>query len=192
MGLEKRSQERSGNLSGGLQRRVELAKALIHGPELLILDEPSSGLDPGARKDFWNTLKELRSSHGTTVVLTTHLMEEAERCDRLAILHQGQVVALGDPESLKSELGGDVLSIVAREPQVLKEQIRSKFACSPSLVDGTIRIEGVESHRMLSELVQEFGEWIQSTTLNKPTLEDVFIHRTGHKFFWSSRGESDS
>ena len=98
-------------LSGGLRRRVELAKALLHEPELLLLDEPSTGLDPAARREFFNLLARLRESDGVTIVLTTHYMEEAERCDRIGILHQGRLVAIAPPGELKQRVGGDVVVI---------------------------------------------------------------------------------
>src|SRR6185295_4972433 len=101
-GLADRAGDRVEKLSGGLQRRVELAKSLLHKPEVLLLDEPSTGLDPGARKDLWDALRSLK---GVTVLLTTHLLEEAERCDRLAILHKGKLAAIGEPLALRAEIG---------------------------------------------------------------------------------------
>ena len=94
-----------------MQRRVELAKGLIHSPEVLLLDEPSTGLDPGARRDLWLYLRTLRDQEGVTILVTTHLMEEAEHCDRLAILNEGKLVALGSPAELKSPIGGDVVAL---------------------------------------------------------------------------------
>jgi len=101
-------------LSGGLRRRVELAKGLLHQPGLLLLDEPSTGLDPGARRDFWDYLNLLRGNDGVTVLLTTHLLEEADRCDRLAILHRGELVASGSPDSLKKDVGAEVILMEVR------------------------------------------------------------------------------
>src|ERR1035437_3718420 len=105
--LSDRATDRVETLSGGLQRRTELAKALLHQPRLLLLDEPSTGLDPGARRDFMQYLRQLREQDGVTIVLTTHYMEEAERCDRVAILHQGTLVSVGTPAELKQRVGGD-------------------------------------------------------------------------------------
>jgi len=110
-GLKDRMGDRVEKLSGGLQRRVELAKSLLHRPEVLLLDEPSTGLDPGARRDLWDALRGLK---GVTVLLTTHLLEEAERCDRMAILHKGKIVALGEPLTLRGEIGGDVVTVRSR------------------------------------------------------------------------------
>src|ERR1700721_2512005 len=109
--------------SGGLQRRVELAKALLHEPAVLLLDEPSTGLDPAARREFWNYLQHLREHEGVTIVLTTHYMEEAERCDRIGILHQGKLVAIAPPGELKSEVGGDGMVIRTESPKIWRGKI---------------------------------------------------------------------
>ena len=109
VGLSDRANERAEAFSGGMQRRLELAKGLLHHPSVLLLDEPTTGLDPGARRDLWQYLRNLRDEEQVTVIVTTHLMEEAERCDRLAILNEGKLVALGTPAELKHEIGGDVI-----------------------------------------------------------------------------------
>src|SRR5208337_3469627 len=170
-------------LSGGLQRRVELAKSLLHEPELLILDEPSTGLDPSARREFWNYLQHLREHEGVTVVLTTHYMEEAERCDRIGMLHQGKLVAIAPPRELKSEVGGDVIVIRAQAPELLQRKILQRFKLRSQLVDGAIRMERIRGHELVRDLIDAFGEEIESVSFGKPTLEDVFVHLTGHQFF---------
>src|SRR5262249_15844199 len=119
VGLADRAHEKAETYSGGMQRRLELAKGLLHGPRVLLLDEPTNGLDPGARRDVWQYLSVLRDQERVTVLVTTHLMEEAERCDRLAILSEGKLVALGTPAELKREIGGDVIVLDTREPQSL-------------------------------------------------------------------------
>jgi ABC-2 type transport system ATP-binding protein len=171
------------HLSGGMQRRVELAKALLHKPELLILDEPSTGLDPGARKDFGAYLKELQTNDGVTILLTTHILDEAERSDRIAILDEGTVVALGSPRELKEEIGGDVITVTSDEPEALSESIKKKFSITPQVIEQTIHIERAQGHEFIPQLVQAFPGLIQSVTLSKPSLEDVFIHKTGHTFW---------
>ncbi|MBI4057269.1 MAG: ABC transporter ATP-binding protein [Elusimicrobia bacterium] len=183
VGLADRARELASELSGGLQRRAELAKGLLHHPQLLLLDEPSTGLDPGARKDVWNYLKELKKEKGTTILLTTHWMEEAERCDHLAIMNEGTLVAEGTPKTLKNDIGGDVISIETDDPELLAQKIREKFGGDPRVVDGTLRIERPQGHQFIPQLVEAFPGLICSTTLGKPTLEDVFIHQTGHKFW---------
>jgi ABC-2 type transport system ATP-binding protein len=181
--LSARQRDRVETLSGGLQRRVELAKALLHQPDLLILDEPSTGLDPSARREFSNYLEHLRDHAGVTVVLTTHYMEEAERCDRVGILHQGRLVAIAPPGELKSAVGGDVVVIRAPEPELLQRKILQRFKLSGQLVDGAIRIERTRGHELVRDLIDAFGPEIESVSFGKPTLEDVFVHLTGHRFF---------
>ena len=117
VGLADRANEKAETFSGGMQRRLELAKGLLHRPAVLLLDEPTTGLDPGARRDLWQYLQILRDEEKVTVIVTTHLMEEAERCDRLAILNEGKLVALGTPAELKSEIGGDVILLDAKDPE---------------------------------------------------------------------------
>lgn len=179
--------DRSGSivetLSGGLQRRVELAKGLLHRPELLILDEPSAGLDPGARIDLWRYLQRLREKDGVTILVTTHLIDEADRCDRVLILNQGLVVAIGTPDSLKEQIGGDVVVITAQEPEKLRGMIAAKFGVQPAVMNGKLRVEKENGHAFVSQVVEAFSGMIDSVTLSKPTLEDVFIARTGHRFW---------
>jgi len=184
LGLGDRAGDLVETLSGGLARRVELAKGLLHAPDLLLLDEPSTGLDPGARRDFIAHLIHLRDTEGVTVVLTTHAMEEAERCDRVGVVHQGSLVALGTPDALKGEIGGDVVVIEALEPEHLLMRIRERFGCEPRLVDGALRIELPRGHEFVHQVVDAFPGDIRAVTFGKPTLEDVFVHLTGQRF-WS-------
>jgi ABC-2 type transport system ATP-binding protein len=180
--------DRAGDLvetfSGGMQRRIELAKGLLHHPEVLLLDEPTTGLDPGARHDLWQYLQILRDQEGVSIIVTTHLMEEAERCDRLAILNEGNLVALGTPESLTREIGGDVILFEARDAENLAARIRTKFQVEATVMNKQVRLEIENGHRFVPDVVEAFPGEIQSLSVSKPTLEDVFIHRTGHRF-WS-------
>lgn len=183
LGLTDRSRDRAESLSGGLARRVEIAKGLLHDPRVLLLDEPSTGLDPGARLDLWRYLRQLRDESGTTVLVTTHLMEEAERCDRLAILDQGRIVALGTPDELRQSIGGDCVSIQAPDPQRLATEIATRFGVQPQLVSGQLRIEAERGHELVGRLMEAFSPQISAIALGKPTLEDVFVQRTGHRFW---------
>lgn len=178
-----RKRDRAATLSGGLRRRVEVAKGMLHRPAVLLLDEPSTGLDPGARRDLWFLLEALRREDNMTVLLTTHFMDEADRCDRVAILHQGNVVALGRPDALKAEIGGDVLSVATRDPQRLSALIDDRFSCASTVVNGSVRIERPDAHAFLPQLVEAFPGEIDALTVGKPTLEDVFFLRTGHRFW---------
>ncbi len=183
VGLADRAHENAETFSGGMQRRLELAKGLLHHPSVLLLDEPTTGLDPGARRDLWQYLQTLRDEEKVTVIVTTHLMEEAEHCDRLAILNEGKLVALGTPAELKHEIGGDVILLDTRNPEALAEKIRSRFDVNAQVLDGQIRLERENGHRFITDVVEAFPGEIEAISVSKPTLEDVFIHRTGHKFW---------
>ncbi|MCG3148721.1 MAG: Daunorubicin/doxorubicin resistance ATP-binding protein DrrA [Verrucomicrobiae bacterium] len=180
-GIADRADERTEKLSGGLRRRVEIARGLLHKPELLLLDEPSTGLDPRVRREVGDYLEELRSKDGVTILVTTHIMEEAERCDRLALLDQGKLIALDKPATLKDRVGGDVITVSAKAPESLSAQVREKFGIEAQLVDGAVRIERPRGHEFIPQLVEAFPGAIESVTVGKPTLEDVFIHLTGHR-----------
>jgi ABC-2 type transport system ATP-binding protein len=186
--LEEHRRDRVEVLSGGMRRRVELAGALLHAPELLLLDEPSTGLDPGARRDLWHYLELMRREDATTVLLTTHLMEEAARCDRLALLDRGRIVALGSPAELTGEIGGDVITVQCDGAEALAGDIRSTLGAPAVLVDGHIRIESAKGHQFIPRLVEAFPGRIHAVTLAKPSLEDVFIRRTGHSL-WTRAAE---
>lgn len=189
LGLADRLRQTVGSLSGGLKRRVEIAKSLLHRPGLLLLDEPSTGLDPGARHDLWAYLTRLREERGVTVLVTTHLMDEAERCDRLGILDRGRLVVLGTPDELRLSVGGDCLTIQSGDPSGLAERIASRFGVTPLRIGDTLRIERESGHELLRDLVAAFPAEITAVSLAKPTLEDVFIARTGHRF-WEEKEES--
>ena len=193
VGLADRAKERVETFSGGMQRRIELAKGLLHHPGVLLLDEPTTGLDPGARRDLWQYLQILRDEEQVSVLVTTHLMEEAERCDRLAIMNEGNLVALGTPAELKNEIGGDVILLdAARDAGFLAGEIRSRFQVDATVLGSQVRIERESGHRFVPDVVEAFPGEIQAISVSKPALEDVFIHRTGHKFWSENGGEPDS
>ncbi len=171
-------------LSGGMKRRVDLAKGLLHRPALVLLDEPTTGLDPGARIDLWEHLAATRARQGLSVLVTTHLMEDADRCDRLLIVDRGRIVALDTPEALREGVGGDVVVARARDPRGLAEEVRRRFSEEVEVVDDTIRIRRARGHEFVPALVDAFPGRIEAISVGKPTLEDVFIQRTGHRL-WS-------
>lgn len=186
VGLADRAKEKAETFSGGMQRRLELAKGLLHHPSVLLLDEPTTGLDPGARLDLWQYLSILRDEEHVTVIVTTHLMEEAERCDRLAILNEGKLVALGTPTELKREIGGDVVSLDAHDPEALAEKIRLRFHLDVQVLGGKVRLERENGHRFIPDVMEAFPGEIEAISVSKPSLEDVFIRRTGHRFWTES------
>lgn len=153
--LLSRSDDFVETLSGGLARRLEIAKGLLHAPEVLLMDEPTTGLDPGARMDFWKHVSEIRNS-GVTILVTTHIMEEAEKCGRLAILNEGRVVAVGSPASLKGEIEGEVVTVEAKNAASFADELRGR-------------------------------KDILSVSVSGRTLEDVFVKKTGHKFWGNGK-----
>ena len=181
-GLSERRQELAGKLSGGLRRRVELAKSFLHAPRVLLLDEPSSGLDPAARKELWRYLVELRAQDEVTIVLTTHILDEAEYCDRLALLDEGCLVAVETPQAFRSSIGGDIITVRSHDPETLCEAVKELFGGEPCVIEATVRLEREEGHEFIPTLVKAFPDLIESVSLGRPTLEDVFIARTGHRF----------
>lgn len=185
-GLQDRAGELTERLSGGLRRRVELAKGLIHQPLVLLLDEPSTGLDPAARHDLWRYLQSLQKERDTTIVLTTHYLDEADGADRIAILHEGKLVALGPPDELKSTVGGDSITIETADPATLAVAIQQKFGLPARTIDQAVRLEVAEGHQWVPRIMVAFPGQITAIRLGKPTLEDVFIARTGHRFWQSS------
>ena len=182
LGLADRARERVERLSGGLARRIELAKGMLHRPRLLLLDEPTTGLDPSARRDFWSYFDAVRRETRATAILTTHLLDEAERADRIALLDEGRLVALGAPAALKAEIGGDVVTVQTPEPERLAAAVAERFGCRPAVVEGAVRIELVRGHELVPRLVEAFPDAIRGLTLGKPTLDDVFVRRTGRHF----------
>ncbi len=182
LGVGERADEPVGDLSGGLRRRVEVAKGLLHGPDVVLLDEPTSGFDPGGRRDLWVYLRSL-ADEGAAVIVATHLMEEAERCDRIAILDRGRVVALDAPDALRREIRGEVIALEADRPDRLADAIAERFDVVADVVDGTVRIERPDGAAFVPRLAEAFPGLIDSITVGKPTLEDVFVQRTGHRFW---------
>ncbi|MHC4953344.1 MAG: ATP-binding cassette domain-containing protein [Planctomycetota bacterium] len=190
VGVGDRADELTEGFSGGMRRRVELAKGMLHDPKLLLLDEPSTGLDPGARRDVWTYLQEVRENDGVTSFLTTHLMEEAEKCDRLALLDEGKLLAVGTPDELKARIGGDIITVEAHDPDAFAAAVKEKFDLDSIVVDGMVHFEKADAHRFVPQLVDAFPDRIESVSLGKPTLEDVFVQLTGHRFWTEERGET--
>jgi len=179
LGLLDRRKDLVETLSGGLRRRVEIAKALLHRPQVLLMDEASTGLDPAARRDLSKHVESLRQSEGVTILLTTHILEEADRCGRLVLLHQGNIVAQGSPNELRSSIGGDVVVLATADPQSLAARISERFQLKTSARDGEVRVEIENGHRFIAEVVEAFPGAVTSVGLHKPTLEDVFVRQTG-------------
>jgi ABC-2 type transport system ATP-binding protein len=179
LGLKDRRGDLVETLSGGLRRRVEIAKALLHRPQVLLMDEASTGLDPAARRDVTRHVEMLREHEGVTILLTTHILEEADRCDRLVLLHQGHIVAEGSPGELRARIGGDVVVLNTPDAPALAAGIEKRFGAPAAARDGQVRVEIENGHRFIAAVVEAFPGAIDSVGLHKPTLEDVFVRETG-------------
>jgi ABC-2 type transport system ATP-binding protein len=179
LGLGDRRQSLVETLSGGLRRRVEIAKALLHKPQVLLMDEASTGLDPAARRELSNHIESLREHDGVTILLTTHILAEADRCDRLVLLHEGKIVAQGTPGELRSRIGGDVVVLETTDAESLAAGVRSRFGVEANARDGQVRVEIANGHRFIAEVVEAFPGAVEAVGLHKPSLEDVFAHETG-------------
>lgn len=178
-------------LSGGMRRRVDLAKGLMHRPDLVLLDEPTTGLDPGARRDLWSYVTNARDRDGLSALITTHLMGDAERCDRLLIIDRGEIVALGTPDSLRESVGGDVIVAQTRNPEGLAAEIQQKLDQRADVVDDTVRVRRPRGHEFVPLLFETFPGRIDALSVGKPTLEDVFIQHTGHRL-WEEADHSET
>ncbi|RIK84211.1 MAG: ABC transporter ATP-binding protein [Planctomycetota bacterium] len=182
LGVADRAGDLVETLSGGLKRRVELAKALLHGPRLLLLDEPSTALDPAARGEVWRYLEEVRRANGVTVALTTHLLDEADKADRIAILDRGRLAALDTPDNLKAAVGGDSITIETSDAPRLSADISARFGVAAQVLDGNVRLEQANGHEWIARIVEAFPGRVAAIRVGKPTLEDVFIDRCGRRF----------
>jgi ABC-2 type transport system ATP-binding protein len=179
LGISDRRKDLVEALSGGLRRRVEIAKALLHQPTVLLMDEASTGLDPAARRDLSRHIENLRKHEGVTILLTTHILEEADRCDRLVLLHLGNIVAQGSSAELRARIGGDVVLLETTDTKSLAAKIEQRFGFHPVAGDGRVRVEIPNGHRFIAEVVEAFPGAVESVSLHKPTLEDVFVRETG-------------
>ncbi len=180
-GVLDRADDAVDTLSGGLQRRADLARGLLHRPDVLLLDEPTTGLDPAVRRTFWQTLDRLRATEGTTMIVATHLMDEAERCDTVAILDGGSLVASGTPHELTAALGEETIWLETGDPAGLRDRIEAQFGIDAAVLDSMVHLAPDDAPQLLSALYEAFGDVIDSATVRTPTLDDVFMVRTGHR-----------
>ncbi|MBC7783674.1 MAG: ABC transporter ATP-binding protein [Burkholderiales bacterium] len=165
--------------SGGMRRKVELVKALLTEPAMLILDEPSTGLDLPSRLEMWKLLDQARQRSGLTVIVTTHLMDEADRCDGVAIIDRGRLLKIGSPAELKREIGGDVITFSGPDTEQLKTMVEQKLRVKVKQVNQSLRLEREHAHQFVPHLIEAVPGMIDSVSVGRPTLDDVFIHHTG-------------
>lgn len=177
--------------SGGMKRRLEIARGLLHHPAVLFLDEPTVGLDPQTRSHIWTYIHELRRKEGVTVFLTTHYLDEAENCDRIAIIDHGEIVALNTPAGLKQMVGKDVIGLTSKDMDTLAKEIEDRFGLTGKRFEGQLQLETEQGDLFLPRLLSEVGSLVESVNLHKPTLDDVFLKLTGRAIRAESAGAND-
>jgi ABC-2 type transport system ATP-binding protein len=189
--LADRASSKVMTFSGGMKRRLEIARGILHSPEVLFLDEPTRGLDPQTRRHIWDYLRELRRQEGVTIFMTTHYMDEAEFCDRIAIIDMGKIVALGTPDELKARVGGDVITIATADNTVSAGEISERYGVTPVVDNGTLRLEVSDGAAFVPRLVRELSQPVTTVTLRRPSLDDVFLKLTGRAIREEQAGALD-
>lgn len=174
-----RRKDRVKTYSGGMKRRLEIARGLLHRPRVLFLDEPTLGLDPQTRRRIWEYVVGLRDREGVTVFFTTHYMDEAEHSDRIAIIDHGRIVALDTPDRLKDRVGGDIVTLTTDDDEAALRELREEWNLDPRRTDGSITFPVSRGREWLPDFVRGFSHRIVSIGVHRPTLDDVFIEITG-------------
>jgi ABC-2 type transport system ATP-binding protein len=177
--LSDRRKSKVRTFSGGMKRRLELARGLLHSPRVLFLDEPTLGLDPQTRRHIWDYILALRQQKNLTIFLTTHYMDEAENCDRITIIDNGKIIALDTPDKLKDALGGDVVTLKARDNNAAALELKEKYDLSPIIQNGMITFSTPQGEKFLPKLMGSFQSPLLSIGVRRPTLDDVFLKLTG-------------
>lgn len=178
--LSARADEAVKNFSGGMRRRLELARALLHDPALIIMDEPTTGLDEASFRRTWQRIERLRIERGLTVLFTTHRAEEAQLCDRVAVVDGGRIIAEDTPERLRRQVSGDILTLEASEPEALAAELGERFELKVRVLDGKVVIERERGHELIPRIVEALPAGrIVSLSMHRPTLADVFVKLTG-------------
>ncbi|MBV9280215.1 MAG: ATP-binding cassette domain-containing protein [Chloroflexi bacterium] len=177
--------------SGGMKRRLEIARGVLHYPQVLFLDEPTLGLDPQTRARIWEYLHGLRRREAITIFMTTHYMDEAEFCDRIAIIDHGTIVALGTPDQLKAQVGGDIVTVTTANNPEAAAEIKDHFQIEPHMADGTLRLEVGDGASFLPQLLRRLSVPVSTVSLSRPSLDTVFIKLTGRAIREEEAGNLD-
>jgi ABC-2 type transport system ATP-binding protein len=167
--------------SGGMKRRLEIARGLVHHPRVLFLDEPTIGLDPQTRRHIWEYLLRVRVQEKLTIFLTTQYLDEAENCERIAIIDRGNIVALDSPDGLKRQVGGELIKFRTPDAHAAAEDVRTRYGVDPVVTDGVVRFHVEAGDKFLPEFVRSFPFPLETVALERPSLDDVFITLTGHE-----------
>jgi len=191
VGLLGRADDAVITFSGGMRRRLEVARGLMHWPSVLFLDEPTVGLDPQTRRSIWAYARSLRDTEGVTIFLTTHYMDEAEACDRVAIMDHGKIVAIDTPERLKARLGGDLVSLSGPDNEALAREVRDSFEIDPRFENNAVEFNIERGGDFIPILLNRIQGEVRSVGIRPPTLEDVFVSMTGHQIREAEASEED-
>ena len=191
VGLTDRAGDRVLTFSGGMKRRLEIARGLMHSPTALFLDEPTVGLDPQSRRGLWSYAQSLRDTEGVTIFLTTHYMDEAEACDRIAVIDNGTIIALDTPSGLKGRLGGDVITVSAADNEKLGAEIKERFQIEPRAEADGLEFRVDRGDQFVPTLFARLETPIDTVQVRRPTLDDVFVELTGHQIRDTGAGEAE-
>ncbi len=179
IGLWERRGSAVNTFSGGMKRRLEIARGLLHSPRVLFLDEPTVGLDPQTRSSIWSYIRELKASEDITIFLTTHYMDEAEYCERIAIMDHGSIIVLDSPEALKASVGKDRVQIQTDDDEAAIAELRERFGIEATVAEGEVTFGVTEGEQFIPRLFTELAQPIRSVSLSRPSLDDVFMSYTG-------------
>src|SRR4051812_36852541 len=179
VGLSDRRDQRVLTFSGGMKRRLEIARGLMHSPRILFLDEPTIGLDPQTRSSIWRYIRALQASEGTTIFMTTHYMDEAEFCDRIAIMDRGEIVVLDTPQALKAGVGADRVVLGTADDEAALAALADQFGIEAAVAEGAVTFHVENGEAFVPRLFAELGVGITSVAVSRPTLDDVFLRYTG-------------
>ncbi len=181
VGLWDRRDDFVKSFSGGMKRRLEIARGLLHRPKVLFLDEPTLGLDPQTRSNVWQFIEELKRKEGNTVFMTTHYMDEAEVCDRIAIIDGGRIIACASPEELKSSIQGDTVYLKTSDDETTAEELLARFGIRPKRLKDGVAFIVDRAESFIPRLFEGLSTEIQAVNIKRPSLDDVFLHLTGRE-----------
>jgi ABC-2 type transport system ATP-binding protein len=192
VGLWERRSSLVNTFSGGMKRRLEIARGLLHSPRVLFLDEPTVGLDPQTRSSIWSYIRELKAREEITIFLTTHYMDEAENCDRIAIMDHGRIIVLDTPEALKASVGKDRVQINTGDDPAAIDALRERFGIEAQIAEGAVTFGVPGGEQFLPRLFAELGQSIRSVSVARPSLDDVFMSYTGTTIRDAESSQTDS
>ena len=191
VGLSERADQQVRFYSGGMKRRLEIARGLMHAPRVLFLDEPTIGLDPQTRQHIWNYVDDLRGREATTMFLTTHYMDEAERCDRIAIIDRGRIVAIDTPDALKASIGKDTVTVATADDDATRDALADRFGLEVEVTDDGARFRVTDGEAFVPRMFEHLRVGVRSVNVRRPSLDDVFMEYTGHELRDADAGVGD-